>query len=272
MILSLGRGLRDCGQEVTFVVTDSVGDWHNQPMSEGFPLLTVLLSRWESRQRHVRRIAGVLEKFDAVLLNHSAAAQSALGLLPDSTVALSILHNNVDDIYRVGLANLENLDAVVAVSERVREEAIARGGQANLVFGIRNGVQVFSGYPKATVSSNDGKPLRIIFLGRISHEQKGVFYLPGVMSCLRNLGVGFRLEIVGEGADREALKARFSDAGIPDFVHFHGAVPHDVAMRLLARCRRARDAFTLRRTAHYSFRGNGSRCHPGSFPASRDHG
>jgi len=233
VILSLAHGLRESGHEVSFVITEGVGAWHNRPSCEGFPVETVLPNRWESRQRHVRRVAHVLSLVDAVLLNHSAPAQCGTGLLPASTVALAVLHNDVSDIYRVGLANFENLDGVVAVGERVRAEAIARGVPAEQVFCIRNGVNVFTEYPKPNAPRIESH-LRIIFLGRIFHEQKGVFYLPGVMSNLRNLGVRFRLDIVGDGPDREELASRFSASGISDSVHFHGAVPHDAAMGLLA--------------------------------------
>lgn len=70
------------GMESTFVVTDSTGAWHENPLADGFRVLGVLPRMWQSSRRHAKRVAKALRDFDAVILNQSRAAQSAAVLLP----------------------------------------------------------------------------------------------------------------------------------------------------------------------------------------------
>jgi len=232
-MFGLARRLRDFGMEATFVVTDSTGAWHENPLADGFRVLGVLPRKWQSRRRHAKRVAKALHDFDAVILNHSRAAQSAAGLLPDPTPVIAVLHNNTDDIYRVGLANPANIDCFVAVSEQVREQALMLDAPPEKTMFIRNGVEVFPEYPKIHGSSLPGRPLKVVFAGRIEHEQKGVLYLPGIIAGVRDKGAAATFFVIGDGADARELQARVAQQRLDGMVTFHGALPHSEAMRVL---------------------------------------
>ncbi len=231
-MIGLAHQLRAKGLEPTFVITDFIGPWHNKPLEEGFKIETILSSLWQSRIGHARALAHVLSSFDVILLNHSLVAQSALGMLPESCVAVSILHNDHDAIYNVGLANIENVDRIVAVSEKVRAEAIRRGAPPEKVRFIRNGVDIFANYPKVDRPSLPNEPLKVVYVGTIEHAQKGVFYLPGIMSKVAQRGYPVSLEVVGDGKDMAPLREKFTKLPQTN-VHFHGALPHDEAMDIL---------------------------------------
>ncbi|MCM2356993.1 MAG: glycosyltransferase family 4 protein [Geobacteraceae bacterium] len=232
-MLGLARHLRAGGLDPAFVITDYIGPWHEKPRAEGLVVHTILQSTWQSRIAHTKNVAECLREFDVVLLNHSVSAQSSLGLLPQSLVAISILHNDDESIYAVGLSNQDNIDNVVTVSERLRIQAIARGMPAERVRCIRNGVEVFPGFPKGSRPFDTDGPLRVAFVGRIEHRQKGVFYLPGILARLSARNIPLQMDIIGSGSDLELLRQRVAAADIKARVRFHGSLTHEDAMRLL---------------------------------------
>jgi glycosyltransferase involved in cell wall biosynthesis len=233
MLLTLARGLRGYGFAPHFIITDNIGAWHERIRDEGFPVEAVLPSPLESRQRHVRRLAATLAGHDVVLLNHSRAGQSAIGLLPNMSVTISVLHNNDEDIFDVGLANHTNMDALVAVGHRVQKEAEKRGVRLAKLACIRNGVEIFPSFPKKeAATANDGL-LKVIYLGRITHKQKGIFYLPRILAEARAKSASIILDIVGEGPDLGVLRNLFYEHKSDDAVTIHGPLPHNQAMDFL---------------------------------------
>lgn len=234
-LFGLARNLRTIGVESTFVVTEAFGDWHDNPRSEGFDIVRVLPRKWQSSRCHAGRVAAALRGFDAVILNHSRAAQSAAGLIPDQAAVIAVLHNDMDEIYRVGLANRANVDRFVAVGEQVLKEALVRGAPPARVSCIRNGVEVFHEYPKIDGIPGTDAPLRVISVGRIEHGQKGVLYLPGIVAGLRDRGVDATLDVVGDGIDSRELRARMEQLGLSGLVTFHGALPHAETMRMVGK-------------------------------------
>lgn len=232
-LFGLARSLRNIGMESTFVVTETSGDWHANPLAEGFGVVSVLPRKWQSSRCHARRVAAALHGFDVVIMNHSSAAQSAAGLLPESAAVIAVLHNDMEEVYRVGLANRANVDWFAAVGEQVREEALKRGAPPERVSCIRNGVEVFHEYPKNEEMPGPDAPLSVIFVGRIEHEQKGVFYLPGIVAGIRDSGVNATFDVIGDGTDSRALRAQIEQLNLSTVVTFHGALTHAETMRML---------------------------------------
>ncbi len=232
-LLGLARHLKTKGMAPTFVITDYIGPWHKKPVADGFAVEAILPRIWQSRARHARRVAACLKKFDIVLINHSAAAQSSLGLLPKSVVAIPVLHNDSASIYTVGLANRQNSDLVVAVSERIRLQSIARGISPEQIRCVKYGVEVVKDLQNAARNSSKDTLLRIAFVGRIEHRQKGVLHLPGILHGMTARGIRFHCDIIGGGGDMGELRVQMMAAVPPGAVTFHGPLPHENAMRVL---------------------------------------
>ena len=73
-------------------------------------------------------------------------------------------------------------------------------------------------------------PLRLIYLGRIIEEQKRVSRLAQLAKILQARGTPVEFSIVGEGPQREALRAELRDC---PFVRFVEPVTYDQVPRLL---------------------------------------
>ena len=69
-------------------------------------------------------------------------------------------------------------------------------------------------------NSNQSNHLKLLFVGRINDEPKGVFKLVEIASYLEENGVPFVMDIVGNGLDIEELKERFLKAKITSKITF----------------------------------------------------
>lgn len=233
-LLMLAEELRAKGMQVSFVITEKIGAWHRLAVEKGFKAIVVRPSPWRTRRWHALQVAAELQEFDAVLLNHSAAAQPVLGELPANCLIMALLHNDQESIYRVGLSNLGNLDYLVCVGSKILSEAKRLGAAPSQAVHIPYGVNVSTTWPKEHVSTQTGRPLKVIFVGRVDHEQKGVLDLPLILAEARRLGVKTTFEVVGDGEpDLTTLRNKFA-AILPDLqVVYHGKKDNMDALQLL---------------------------------------
>lgn len=115
--------------------------------------------------------------------------------------------------------------AVTAVSSWLAGEARAMAPRTTIsVAPMPVDVQLFS------AEANPRVPGRFLFVGRLN-AQKGVRDL---LEALSWLPAGITLDIVGDGEDAAALKARARDLGLDRRITWHGALDH-TALPLLYR-------------------------------------
>jgi glycosyltransferase involved in cell wall biosynthesis len=82
--------------------------------------------------------------------------------------------------------------------------------------------------PERTRLPRGDTPLRLLFVGRITDSQKGVFHLPEVDRGLRSAGIGTQWTVAGAGPDEPVLRAKWS----PPHVRWTGALEHRDALAL----------------------------------------
>jgi glycosyltransferase involved in cell wall biosynthesis len=234
-LLMLAEALRANGMQVTFILTEGKGAWYGRAIEHGFHAVLIPPSMWRTRRQHAVRVLSVLKGFDVVILNHSAAAQPAIGELSEACRVISILHNDHDNIYRVGLSNLANIEYVVAVGSKILSEAKRLGAPSEQVVHIPHGVEVPRAWPKELDPPRNSRPLKAIYLGRIDNSQKGVFDLPSIFSAAVRLGAKLTFDVVGDGEpDLTILRRKFADA-CPDLkVIFHGRKERADAIQFLS--------------------------------------
>ena len=216
-LLRLGRYLREQGCEVEVLTTIEPGEWFRRwdelhiraehvagAQSPGFLVPPV----------HSLRVAARLRQgnYDVILLNHARHAQASLARLSDEVVVIPILHNDAEEIYRVGCGNQDAWNVAVAVSPKVAMTARGRTGDRP-VLEVLSGVDIPNHALWQQRSALRGR-VELTFIGRLDHAQKGVLWIPDIYQACLDRGIDAGLTIVGEGPDSPALHQRLSDYGL----------------------------------------------------------
>jgi len=127
--------------------------------------------------------------------------------------------------------------AAVGASPRVQEDLIGRAGyRPAIVSAIPNGIapEPFAGVmdrrAQRRSAGGTGSALKLLYLGRIEENQKGVFWLAPLMQRLHD--VDCTLTVAGDGPDLPELKRRLAPIGAR--VMFAGVVAPSAVPALLA--------------------------------------
>lgn len=104
------------GHGVEIIEVFRPGEWRSEFVKAGLSVRACFQGGLQSQVGHARKIARILEGYDAVFLNDVPVVNAVLGLLDCSTARIAIVHSNMISMLRNGLANLEELDYVVGVS------------------------------------------------------------------------------------------------------------------------------------------------------------
>lgn len=175
------------------------------------------------------------EGFDGVVVNVLADAveTNLVRYLPPELLRVLIVHNITPGTYAAAAAIRDHVHMTVAISPRIRDDLIGHYGfEAARLRLIPHGVARLAA-PR--VRPPAGSPLRLLFLGRIDEQAKGVSWLPAIY---RNVRAPAALTIAGDGADLPKLQRQLARL---DHVQFLGSVAPDAARRLFA----AHDVFLM---------------------------
>jgi len=137
---------------------------------------------------------------------------------------------------------LRTPDAVIAPSQACRQELLAAGFSAQRIHVIANGVDTAAFRPEGAMKPTTLRPICegpvVVFTGRLI-KAKGLLELLEAWPLLLREVPRAHLVLVGDGTDREALRARARALGVAERVHLAGWV-EDVVPFLWAA-----DAFAL---------------------------
>jgi len=166
------------------------------------------------------------EKVDIVMGINSEAILSSLQHLPERIRVMSRCANAFDHGYKITLSGRERLARIIATTPRLERDLINDyGADASKLRLIPNGIaaEVF----EAAAASLRGQEtfLRLGFLGRLEHNQKGVFYIPEIVRELKRLNVPFQLRIAGKGKHRSTIEREMRYEIAKGQVIFLGAIP-----------------------------------------------
>ena len=79
---------------------------------------------------------------------------------------------------------------------------------------------------------SNGKPFSLLYHGTLS-KHYGVDEAIMALPCLVNKGYNFTMHILGDGIEKENLKALAHDLNLQDYIQFHGYVSRDKTMQFL---------------------------------------
>lgn len=165
------------------------------------------------------------EAIDIVIGINSEAILSALPHLPAHIRAMSRCANSFDHGYKITLSGYQRLAKIIAQTPRQLDDLITiYDCDSNKIEVIPNGIET-TPFDNLSRTINPSAPLRLGFLGRLEHSQKGIFYLPKIVDELSQRGVKFQLTIAGKGQHEDALKQAFAKSDHSHSVTFCGALP-----------------------------------------------
>lgn len=201
--------------------------WEDAYVDEGCVLLA-------ERTRSIKKQALTFsewcesEAVDIVLGINSEAILSSLPHLPEKIRCMSRCANSFDHGYRITLSGYERLAAIVAQTPRQEKDLTeSYNADPGIISVIPNGIEPQTYQAVARNRQNAENPIRIGFLGRLEHNQKGVLFLPEIAGELSRLGVRYQLQIAGKGKHEAALRASFEALGEQTNaqIEFLGALP-----------------------------------------------
>ena len=170
--------------------------------------------------------------FDGVFVNVLAGRveTNAIRYLAPAIKRVMIVHNITPGTYAAARAVRDHVHATIGVSPRIRNDLIkSHGFQDEYTHVIPNAIDLQS-FNVPRVERQHDAPLRVLFLGRVVDTDKGVFWLPQIMSKLSPIAV--QLTVVGEGPDMAELQKRC--AAMADRFTFTGRIAPDEVPGMLA--------------------------------------
>lgn len=153
-------------------------------------------------------------------------------VITEHTSPFSMLMRNPVAAFATRLA-LVSADRVVAVSRSLRTEILSYPQLRQNIEIVPNVVDVAKIAASESHTAH-GKLLRLLFVGEMETERKGVRYLLEAVLLLRQRGVNVVLDLVGGGRRRAQYETLAHRLGIASVCRFHGAVPHGEVIRFFS--------------------------------------
>lgn len=231
-ILTLAKEYAAQGDRVTIIATESKGIWFDKMKIPNVTYQYVGgLSSWiVPAILYAYKIAAVFKKqqYDLILVNNSRQALAALSLLPEKPVAISVIHNDHPVLCKNACVNEEMIDSIVAVSPAVFDRASRIVKDRSKLKQVLNAIELETEERfLSRAQYNPNTLLKIIFVGRLVDEQKGVFLIPQIASVLKQKNIQFHIELAGEGSDSEKLKQQIEKLDLVNEVTLLGYVGHE---------------------------------------------
>lgn len=154
-----------------------------------------------------------VQGIDIVIALNSAAILSALPHLDQRVRVVSRCANAFAEGYRVTLAGRGRICRIIALTPRLRDDLVDEYGvdpdSIELIPNAANPAS-FGGADMESLQrwrAHDGQKdkIRLGFLGRLDHRQKGVLHLPKIVQFLEAARVPYEFRIAGKGRHRRLL-------------------------------------------------------------------
>ncbi len=165
-------------------------------------------------------------RVDIVMGINSLPILSALPCLTRNIRVMSRCANAFDHGYKITLSCQERLARVIATTPRLKHDLVNYyGAEEGKIRLIPNGISS-ERFREASKRPRGGeKNIRVGFLGRLEHNQKGVLFLPDIIRGLDRNGVDFTFRIAGKGVHGKILERRLMPFVEDGRVTFAGSLP-----------------------------------------------
>ena len=230
---NLSRGLSEHGCSIIWLCSGSgFADLINTEDTEKTEGQIVAPSTDDMAARTAALVRRISEISPDILICHARGDPvdfNSIRYLPHSIPKVLVLHGSTLSVYRAASVVRDYVSATVVISPRIRQDLISIYDfhEDRLRF-IPHGIDrtAFSSLP---LTENPVGPLRILSHGRIDKEQKGIFWLPEILTELDSQSKEWTCTISGDGPDLGELTRLVATSGLSDRVQFTGwTAPGDV--------------------------------------------
>jgi glycosyltransferase involved in cell wall biosynthesis len=153
---------------------------------------------------------------------NSRPIMAAMPHLPPDLYIVTRCADSTDAGYRRATYAQERIARVVAVTPRHVEDLPKNYGvYPEKIALIPHGIDLA---PYAQARRQSGDMLQIAFVGRL-HEQKGIFYIPGILNILETQGISYHLTLAGSGMHKDILQDKMKTSILAGCVTFLGTIP-----------------------------------------------
>jgi len=223
---NLRQGLAGQGIEVSCV---SVGRQEASLCEPAFAddgCVLLAADTWD-RKKQAQAFAEWCEasRVDIVMALNSVAILSSLPHLPERVRIMARCANAFEHGYRITMSGAERLHRIVALAPaQVPVLADQYGAAPERIVLIPNGTDPDRFANSRRMEFRSGDVLRLGYLGRLEHRQKGVLFLPRILAKLEEAGIQWRLHIAGKGVHEARLRKRLAGFSDRSKVEFLGAL------------------------------------------------
>jgi glycosyltransferase involved in cell wall biosynthesis len=155
----------------------------------------------------VRRLRRALPDGDGILVANDLLELAMASALDTRRTVVQILHGDFDYYYDLAVRHQDVVDIFIAYASGIAAELARRlpARTADIHY-LPYGVEM----PQRVRVDSGNSALRLLFVGRLTDPQKGVFHLPAIDRGLRSTGVETRWTVAGAGPDEPALRGMWS--------------------------------------------------------------
>ncbi|MEO1377137.1 MAG: glycosyltransferase family 4 protein, partial [Cyanobacteria bacterium J06635_10] len=162
--------------------------------------------------------------YQGIIINVLANAiqTNAARYISNKIIKLQIVHNITPATYRAATAIYDYVHATICPTPRIANDLVDKMNlSSDKVFTIPHAVNL-SGFKQLSSRRSKHQPLKLIYLGRIEENAKGILWLPEIVEECQKNGIHVSLTVVGDGPDLSKLKLKISQMGLEQNIHFYG--------------------------------------------------
>ncbi|MCJ8278516.1 MAG: glycosyltransferase family 4 protein [Rivularia sp. ALOHA_DT_140] len=187
----------------------------------------------QSAQNFIKHIEA---NYQGIIINVLAnpIQTNAARYISNKITKLQIVHNITPATYRAATAIHDYVHATVCPTPRIANDLVHKMNlSSDKVFTIPHAVDL-STFKQLSSRCYKHQPLKLIYLGRIEENAKGILWLPEIVGECQKNGINVLLTVVGDGQDLSKLKFKTSEMGLEQNIHFYGRVSYTEVPRLFS--------------------------------------
>lgn len=228
--LNLASEFQKEGHSISCIITDPLGEMA-QEFVDKFDHIKVIKRQFETRSGYIRKLILAIDELipDVVINNAVPFVQAAFPYLAERIIRISVVHSLNEDELQIGCANVDYVDAVVAVAQNITDACLKRVNSHKL-FTIPVGVPIG---PVERVVRSSKEPIRLAYAGRITLMTKNIGLVEDVLHLLWEKKISFEMSFVGDGPYTQDLKNNIRRTPYASCVRFYGSVSPGEVRRIL---------------------------------------